>query len=423
MTRTDLLIAGTLAALALGGVALVVHYTRTPALGTADAVAVQELQLRDRPDDAAGPHAFIAQGSPVRVEATAAPGWVYVYQPLGTGAVLEGYVRANLVGPPGPSNAARGAGPSNVARGAGPSNVARGAGPSIARAPLAMTGQMLQLQDSFRRLVLNPNVPAAPSPIVRIRRVPTSDAIVDRLRQSAPRLRLPWLDAPITYLTGELPRGAAVDMLVADAERARTALDADFRQQTGGPALRSVSTFRSFDDQAGIVAGVLRSLGLGAASDADAIRRGLLQSLTTRSIPGFSRHHWGTDLDVLSAESRAWGPGGQLAQFVQPLTDLAPAHGLYHPYREGAYPEPARAHYNAEPWHLSLAVPGEVLRQRWLSEIANVPAEYNSLLDRAAGAIATRAGLDVMRTRQALGSIDLASYVRNVAPAPTGVIA
>ena len=398
MTRTDLLIAGTLAALALGGVALVVHYTRTPALGTADAVAVQELQLRDRPDDAAGPHAFIAQGSPVRVEATAAPGWVYVYQPLGTGAVLEGYVRANLVGPPGPSN------------------VARGAGPSIARAPLAMTGQMLQLQDSFRRLVLNPNVPAAPSPIVRIRRVPTSDAIVDRLRQSAPRLRLPWLDAPITYLTGELPRGAAVDMLVADAERARTALDADFRQQTGGPALRSVSTFRSFDDQAGIVAGVLRSLGLGAASDADAIRRGLLQSLTTRSIPGFSRHHWGTDLDVLSAESRAWGPGGQLARFVEPLLALAPAYGLYHPYREGAYPEPARPHYNAEPWHLSLAVPGEVLRQRWLSEIADVPAEYNGLLDRAARAIASRAGLDAARTRQALGSIDLASYVRNVAP-------
>ena len=229
---------------------------------------------------------------------------------------------------------------------------------------------------------------------------------------------MPWLNAPLSYLTGELPRGAAVDMLVAEAESARARLNADFNRE-GGAWLRSLSTFRSFDDQASIVAGVLRSLGLGPDSDADAIRRGLLQSLTTRSIPGFSRHHWGSDVDVLSADSRAWRPGGELARFTLPLEELAPAHGLYHPYREGAYPEPARPHYNAEPWHLSLIGPGEQLRQRWLSEIGEVPAQYDALLDRAAQAIASRAGVDTTRTRQALGVIDLASYVRNVAPLPT----
>ena len=98
--RRDLLVAGALAALVLGGLALAVRVTTVPERGTADAVAVRELELRDRPDPSITPHAFIAPGSPVRIESTGAPGWVYVYQELGTGVLLEGYVPASAVGPP-----------------------------------------------------------------------------------------------------------------------------------------------------------------------------------------------------------------------------------------------------------------------------------------------------------------------------------
>ena len=98
--RPGLIYAAGLATLVVGGVLLIGHIARGPDLGTADAVAIRELQLRDRPQDGAPAHAFIVAGSPVRVEGTAAPGWVYVYQRLGTGAVLEGYVRSSDVGPP-----------------------------------------------------------------------------------------------------------------------------------------------------------------------------------------------------------------------------------------------------------------------------------------------------------------------------------
>lgn len=235
----------------------------------------------------------------------------------------------------------------------------------------------------------------------------------------APHLRLPWLDAPLGFLTGELvPRGVAVDILAAETERARVELDAAF-QARGGPGVYPISRYRSFDEQAEIVRSVLGPQGINASSDVPAIRRALLLSLQTRAIPGFSRHHWGTEVDVLSADADAWKPGGSAAPYVQPLIALAPAYGLYHPYRDGAFPEPTRPHYAAEPWHLSLAAPAETLRQRWLREIGDDPMQYDALLRRAANAIASRVGADPERVRQALASIDLRSYVRNVAPVPT----
>ena len=291
-------------------------------------------------------------------------------------------------------------------------------------APLAIFGAGLALALIGSR---RPSADAGTQRSVRIGQVqvgPRPRQVKDRSRLFEAGLEQgrtrSWLEAPLAFLTGEEPRSAAAQYLASETERARTSLDAAFRRRTGGLVLRAVSTLRSFSEQAYIVANVLRDLGLNSTSDTDAIRRGLLQSLTTRSIPGFSRHHWGSEVDVLTADSAAWRPGGSAAAYVDPLIELAPAHGLYHPYRAGAYPDPERPHYNPEPWHLSLIEPGELLRQRWLREIGDVPAQYNALLDRGAAAIASNAGLDVARTRAALGSIDLASYVRNAAPSPTG---
>ncbi|CAM3204833.1 M15 family metallopeptidase [Shewanella pealeana] len=75
------------------------------------------------------------------------------------------------------------------------------------------------------------------------------------------------------------------------------------------------------------------------------------------AIPGMSRHHWGTDIDVfdaneisrhdlrlISQEYQANGPCFQLSQW---LDSYAQQYGFYRPYQE------ALSGVSPEPWHLS----------------------------------------------------------------------
>ena len=175
--------------------------------------------------------------------------------------------------------------------------------------------------------------------------------------------------------------------------------------------LTNVSHYRSFDQQAEIVRGVLRNQSITQASSDDAVRRALSLSLTTRSIPGFSRHHWGTEIDVVSADAEAWKPGGKLWPLAVFMTTEAPRFGFYNSFREGAFPEPGRPHYNSEPWHISYFPIATGLRDRWLSEV-NVPA----LLERVAMALSSVANINVLR--RVLPTLDLPSFHRNVVPSP-----
>ena len=135
-----------------------------------------------------------------------------------------------------------------------------------------------------------------------------------------------------------------------------------------GIELVAFSSFRDFDRQLGIWNGkfrgerpvqdrsgsALNALALSPAERVDAI-------LWWSALPGASRHHWGTDFDVMDARAMPAGyklrvvPEEYLAGGVfQRLTRWLDAHmhafGFFRPYatdRGGVAPEP---------WHLSHAI-------------------------------------------------------------------
>lgn len=99
--RTDLLLAGGLAALVVGGVAYIGKRTQAAAIvpGMYPAFSTSELYLRAAPEHGAELLAIVPPGRDVRVDATAAPGWLYVYHREPNGGLVEGYSRAeNLSG-------------------------------------------------------------------------------------------------------------------------------------------------------------------------------------------------------------------------------------------------------------------------------------------------------------------------------------
>jgi LAS superfamily LD-carboxypeptidase LdcB len=76
------------------------------------------------------------------------------------------------------------------------------------------------------------------------------------------------------------------------------------------------------------------------------------------ALPGASRHHWGTEIDVidghvLEAGARPqlmpdeYAPGGRYARLAAWLDDNAATHGFHRPYAQD------RGGVQPEPWHLS----------------------------------------------------------------------
>lgn len=150
------------------------------------------------------------------------------------------------------------------------------------------------------------------------------------------------------------------------------AVEGPFRALRGaaraaGIELLPVSSWRPFDRQLAIWNGKARGerplldaagrpldpAGLDEAGLAAAI-------LTWSALPGASRHHWGTDLDVVDAaalppgyrprlEPDEFAPGGVFARLGAWLDVHAARYGFHRPYttyRGGVQPEP---------WHLSYA--------------------------------------------------------------------
>jgi len=77
------------------------------------------------------------------------------------------------------------------------------------------------------------------------------------------------------------------------------------------------------------------------------------------ALPGASRHHWGSDIDIYAAnlldgrtlqlEPWEYGPSGPMAKLSTWLADNAGKYGFYLPY------DCFRGGIAAEPWHLSYA--------------------------------------------------------------------
>lgn len=132
-----------------------------------------------------------------------------------------------------------------------------------------------------------------------------------------------------------------------------------------GIDLAAASSFRDFDRQLHIWNGKWRgeralldrsgqpldAAGLGEAARIDAI-------LCWSALPGGSRHHWGTDVDVIDAAAlppdyrlqlvpEEYGAGGVFERLTPWLDEHMGRFGFYRPYCDGGQGA------GAEPWHLS----------------------------------------------------------------------
>jgi LAS superfamily LD-carboxypeptidase LdcB len=156
--------------------------------------------------------------------------------------------------------------------------------------------------------------------------------------------------------------------LRGEVAQAFAALRADARRD--GFELAIASSFRSYSRQLAIWNGKVRGerqvlddtgneVDVAALADSDKLRAILRFS----AIPGTSRHHWGTDLDVYDAavmpedyqlqlSLREVAPGGMfdpLHRWLDERMARGASHGFYRPYaadRGGIAPER---------WHLSYA--------------------------------------------------------------------
>jgi LAS superfamily LD-carboxypeptidase LdcB len=180
------------------------------------------------------------------------------------------------------------------------------------------------------------------------------------------------------------------------------------------------SSFRDFDRQLGIWNGKARgerqlrdatgALLDAAALDEDARATAILH---WSALPGASRHHWGTDFDVLDAAAmppdyrpqvvpEEYAPGGIFARLNQWLDAHAASFGFFRPYatwRGGVQPEP---------WHLSHAPTAQAALEQFSAEA------LREALDSAT--LEVRAAVD-----RKLPEI-LARYVRNVDAPPDAAL-
>ena len=156
--------------------------------------------------------------------------------------------------------------------------------------------------------------------------------------------------------------------LCAETAQALAALQADARE--AGFELAVASAHRNFERQRLIFNGKARGerpvhdengepLDLAALSPREALHAILRFS----ALPGGSRHHWGTDLDVFDATAKPDGyrlqlspqevaPGGMfdaLHGWLDQRMAAGESHGFYRPYAED------RGGVAPERWHLSFA--------------------------------------------------------------------
>lgn len=115
------------------------------------------------------------------------------------------------------------------------------------------------------------------------------------------------------------------------------------------------SAARNFDYQKGIwerkwTGKTLLSNGKNAAKDFNSDEERALKILEYSSMPGSSRHHWGTDIDFNNFNNE-WFESGEGLKLFTWLEKYAADYGFCRPYTEK---NTARPHgYNEEKWHWS----------------------------------------------------------------------
>lgn len=174
-------------------------------------------------------------------------------------------------------------------------------------------------------------------------------------------------------LPGMLHRDAIEPFLAMRAAAARAGID-----------LVAASSFRDFGRQVAIWNAKYRGErplvdARGRPLDATLLdaEAKIVAILAWSALPGSSRHHWGTDLDLIdraavppgyrvqltAAEYRSGGPFARLAGW---LASHARRYGFYRPYatrRGGVRPEPWHYSFAPRAYHLELAVTANLLAE------------------------------------------------------------
>jgi LAS superfamily LD-carboxypeptidase LdcB len=145
--------------------------------------------------------------------------------------------------------------------------------------------------------------------------------------------------------------------------------------RAAGIDLKPVSGFRDFDRQLSIWNAKFsgdQPLYDAAGRALDASRMSPLERigaiLRWSALPGASRHHWGTDLDLIDANAAAPGyrvqlspaefsPPGPFAPLAEWLETHAARFGFFRPFRG------VLSGVQAEPWHFSFAPVAETARR------------------------------------------------------------
>lgn len=121
-----------------------------------------------------------------------------------------------------------------------------------------------------------------------------------------------------------------------------------------GFSIKVVSSYRSYDAQNRIWERKYQQFTSEGLSPTAAIEKIVEYS----TIPGTSRHHWGTDLDVVPENTlqledelleEHFNPGGPFHSFKLWLDKRANSFGFYEVYT----PDPNRKGFKYEPWHFS----------------------------------------------------------------------
>jgi hypothetical protein len=143
----------------------------------------------------------------------------------------------------------------------------------------------------------------------------------------------------------------------------------------------------------------------------------LQEILRFSSLPGASRHHWGTEVDLNSVTVVHWQPGsggkkdGPFFALGQWLPLHAPSVGLlqaYSPGRSGGYQD--------EPWHYSYAPISLGLRARYNRDV-HLPADVIAKIEKDFNDRAAATGQKVPNDfAAALRAIDIGALVNEVAP-------
>ncbi|HPG73092.1 MAG TPA: M15 family metallopeptidase [Bacteroidales bacterium] len=124
-----------------------------------------------------------------------------------------------------------------------------------------------------------------------------------------------------------------------------------------GIRLTVISAYRSYDVQKWLWEGAWQK-HRHLYSDDVALATHILKYL---SMPGTSRHHWGTEVDICST-ALAWWESPQGKRVYEWLSNNASRYGFYQPY--GPLGESRKSGYQQEKWHWSYGrVATDILNQ------------------------------------------------------------